>query len=551
MKWRELKDRDERSSAIDSNQSGTVSFLELLLAMDERSERPELPKFPALTGVVPATLMVHKAALLRVCRALDPLDTGRLSVKNFVELVAALFQALGRPLAAAERRAIDEELKGEDLAYPELLRSFEAHIDGDLGSRRMNAESLYQGLGSVVDSSSAGWPLALSWVAEHLRCPGRPMAAAPGATYGAAYVAAAPSNVSYGQYGSAPAGAGSFDARPVVQQPGIYGHPQPTPGAYAHMPPGAVPGGPPGPNQGSGREVLYGPPPSLTSGLPDPSSVERQKENYLHALEEQEQRSSQSLELQRKQQLELINTQAEQQKKRLFMQIDQQVKTQEMALTQQYNQQLLQLNQQYHQQKAALEQQAMQLTMEYQQQKMHEEMVKKQMELHREHYEVQARFQQDMQKMQGPPRQGPGPTQDPMGPTGGGYLPPMVQTGGGGSFVPPPVPNGAYMPPQLQSSGSYVPPPMPVMPDMAPGAGATYVPSYTGSGSYVPPPGGCNGIVQPQMPTYGPSAAAMGNYAAAPPTNYGQLPTAFAGCERTMGAQCHKVLWLTLDQREA
>lgn len=129
--------------AIDSNQSGTVSFLELLLAMDERSERPELPKFPALTGVVPATLMVHKAALLRVCRALDPLDTGRLSVKNFVELVAALFQALGRPLAAAERRAIDEELKGEDLAYPELLRSFEAHIDGDLGSRRMNAESSF------------------------------------------------------------------------------------------------------------------------------------------------------------------------------------------------------------------------------------------------------------------------------------------------------------------------------------------------------------------------------------------------------------------------
>ncbi|OLP81529.1 hypothetical protein AK812_SmicGene37924 [Symbiodinium microadriaticum] len=308
------------------------------------------------------------------------------------------------------------------------------------------------------------------------------MAAASGAT-GAAYAAAAPSNVSYGQYGSAPAGAG------------IYGHPQPAPGAYAQMPPGLDL------EPGSGREVLYGPPPSLTSGL-------------------SEQRSSQSLELQRKQQIELINTQAswgqaEQQKKRLFMQIDQQVKTQEMALTQQYNQQLLQLNQQYHQQKdgsaygrttlcktiasesfAALEQQAMQLTMEgamgvrerYQQQKMHEEMVKKQMELHREHYEVQARFQQD-----------------PMGPTGGGYMPPMVQDLGQG--IP-----------------AQVPPPMPVMPDMAPGAGATYVPSYTGSGSYVPPPGGCNGIIQPQMPTYGPSAAAMGNYAAAPPTNYGWLP---------------------------
>ncbi|OLP81528.1 hypothetical protein AK812_SmicGene37923 [Symbiodinium microadriaticum] len=145
MKVWQVKSLDYTLSAkaIDGNQSGTVSFLELLLAMDERSERPELPKFPALTGVVPATLMVHQAALLRVCRALDPLDTGRLSVKNFVELVAALFQALGRPLASAERRAIDEELKGEDLAYPELLRSFEVHIDGDLGSRRMNAKSSF------------------------------------------------------------------------------------------------------------------------------------------------------------------------------------------------------------------------------------------------------------------------------------------------------------------------------------------------------------------------------------------------------------------------
>lgn len=116
--------------AIDSNCSGTISFLELLLAMDERSDRPELPEFPALEGSLCATLLVHKAALLRVCRALDPLDSGRISVKNFVELVSLLYQVLERPLAEAHRLAMQEELSGEDLAYAELLRGFEVRAEG-------------------------------------------------------------------------------------------------------------------------------------------------------------------------------------------------------------------------------------------------------------------------------------------------------------------------------------------------------------------------------------------------------------------------------------
>lgn len=117
--------------AIDGNCSGTISFLELLLAMDERSARPELPEFPALEGSLCATLLVHKAALMRVCRTLDPMDSGRISVKNFVELVSLLYQVLERPLAEAHRQAMQEELSGEDLAYPELLRAFEigrAHV---------------------------------------------------------------------------------------------------------------------------------------------------------------------------------------------------------------------------------------------------------------------------------------------------------------------------------------------------------------------------------------------------------------------------------------
>eukprot|EP00434_Breviolum_minutum_P028399 symbB.v1.2.025123.t1/scaffold2419.1/size79635/5 len=98
--------------------------------MDERSARPELPEFPALEGSLCATLLVHKAALLRVCRALDPLDSGRISVNNFVELVSLLYQVLQRPLAEAHRSAMQEELSGEDLAYSELLRGFEVRAEG-------------------------------------------------------------------------------------------------------------------------------------------------------------------------------------------------------------------------------------------------------------------------------------------------------------------------------------------------------------------------------------------------------------------------------------
>ncbi|CAE8706305.1 unnamed protein product, partial [Polarella glacialis] len=116
---------------IDGNGSGTVSFLELLLAMDNRADRPELPELPALEGALPALLLVHKAALLRMCRDMDPADAGRISVSNFMGLVTALGDVLGRPFAHCERSAIEEELEGsEDLAYSELLGGFQVHAEG-------------------------------------------------------------------------------------------------------------------------------------------------------------------------------------------------------------------------------------------------------------------------------------------------------------------------------------------------------------------------------------------------------------------------------------
>lgn len=115
---------------IDNNNSGTVSFLELLLALDERPSKPELPVFPALEGGVPALLLVHKVAVLRICHALDPLGQGRISVDNFVELIAALAQVSGQPLTQPALTALKAELDGEDLSYEEVLRSFEVSAEG-------------------------------------------------------------------------------------------------------------------------------------------------------------------------------------------------------------------------------------------------------------------------------------------------------------------------------------------------------------------------------------------------------------------------------------
>lgn len=110
-------------SVVDNNHTGTVSFLELLLALDHHEPRPVLPDFPALEGQVPALLLVHKNAVMRLCQALDPQDAGFISVANFSELVDALAQVVNRPLTSSARSGLEDELRFglEELAYHEAL----------------------------------------------------------------------------------------------------------------------------------------------------------------------------------------------------------------------------------------------------------------------------------------------------------------------------------------------------------------------------------------------------------------------------------------------
>jgi len=123
------------------------------------------------------------------------------------------------------------------------------------------------------------------------------------------------------------------------------------------------------------------PPVSLTQGMPDPATVQRQKEGYVRTLDDQLRKGAVQLDTEHKQQRDLMHQAAEGQKKQFGMQIDQQVKMQEMDLDQQFLQVLQYVKQQATRQRAILEQQAMQLSFEYQEKKVEEDMLAHQFEL--------------------------------------------------------------------------------------------------------------------------------------------------------------------------
>lgn len=143
------------------------------------------------------------------------------------------------------------------------------------------------------------------------------------------------------------------------------------------------------------------PPPKLTSGLPDPESIAKQREQYLKALEEQERQAIAVLEQQRAQQVGLLRAQGDQQKKKFFLEVNQQVSQNDIVLTQQHSEQMMVLNQQYSQQRGILENQANTLIMEYQQKKAQEDMLMRQYQLQVEQFGAQQKYNDEMVRLQG------------------------------------------------------------------------------------------------------------------------------------------------------
>lgn len=172
-------------------------------------------------------------------------------------------------------------------------------------------------------------------------------------------------------------------------------------------------------------------PPRITSGLPDPDSISKQRAAYLKALGEQEQQAIEVLEQQRAQQVQLLRAQGDQQKKKFFLEVDQQVSQNDIVLTQQHGEQMMILNQQYSQQRGILENQANSLIMEYQQKKAQEDQVMQQFHLQIEQFNKQQKYNEEMVRLQG--------QQD------------KVQKALGEAYAT------SYMPPPIARQGTYLP----------------------------------------------------------------------------------------------
>merc|ERR1719162_1463315 len=142
-------------------------------------------------------------------------------------------------------------------------------------------------------------------------------------------------------------------------------------------------------------------PQRLTSGMPDPGSVAKQRESYLRQLEEQELQAIAVLEQQRAQQVGLLRAQGDQQKKKFYLEVNQQVSQNDIVLTQQHSEQMMVLNQQYSQQRGVLENQANSLIMEYQQKKAQEDMMMRQYALQVEQFGAQQKYNEEMVRLQG------------------------------------------------------------------------------------------------------------------------------------------------------
>jgi len=141
-------------------------------------------------------------------------------------------------------------------------------------------------------------------------------------------------------------------------------------------------------------------PPSLTAGLPDPSSIDRQKTSYAKGLEEQLRHGTDVLAQQLKQQSDYLFSMGDQKKRQYALQVDQEIKQREMELAQQHNEQLLLLQQAAQQQKSALEHQANALLLEYNQKKAAEDLQYQQYEFQKRQYETQLQYNEEMKDLQ-------------------------------------------------------------------------------------------------------------------------------------------------------
>lgn len=177
--------------------------------------------------------------------------------------------------------------------------------------------------------------------------------------------------------------------------------PKPTGLSYVPSVPGiSTPQMPLGPSVPA--EVLAPPPAPqrLTTGIPDPSAIEQQKQAYSQGLDEQLRQGAAILNQQLKQQMDQLHQLGDEQKKKYFVQVDHEIKSQELGLVQQFKEQLLMVQTAAAQQKRILGQQATALLLEYNQKKAQEDLLMEEYKLSKLAYDNQQRFNEEQSSLQ-------------------------------------------------------------------------------------------------------------------------------------------------------
>jgi len=157
------------------------------------------------------------------------------------------------------------------------------------------------------------------------------------------------------------------------------------------------------------------PPPKLTEGMPDPSSVESQKVAYSKSIEAQLRQETGALAERNQKQKQSLAQMVQQQKAQYNLQMDQYLQQQAMAVDQQANAEMTMLQEAAMAQKMALEQQAAGLTLEYQQKKAQEEMMAREYQIQKQYFEAEQKLAATYQKQHGVDGRGPSQQQLPTG----------------------------------------------------------------------------------------------------------------------------------------
>lgn len=136
---------------------------------------------------------------------------------------------------------------------------------------------------------------------------------------------------------------------------------------------------------------------NLTEGIPDPHSIEQQKQAYDRGLAGEMEEHRRRAEHNFREQRTRLKTAGEQQLQIYKVQLEEALKQQELSLAQQFHNQQNEITQVYTSQRSKLEHQAADLKREYQQRKMQEEIIHNQAEMQKDMQEkLAANHEQQM-----------------------------------------------------------------------------------------------------------------------------------------------------------